>query len=214
VLYQLSYPAAAPDRSEPGCNGCGSERRVNRHNWGVSKTRHIYLLRHAKSSWDEPSLPDHDRPLAERGRQAVKVLARYVEQREIDPDLVLCSSARRTRETLDGVIPGRQAVVDRELFVAGYEQLLQRLRHVEPEIRSVMVVGHNPALQMLTLHLAGVEGAGRPAGADGLEEIRRKLPTGALATLSFDSPWSELTRGSAELEDYVRPKALLRQQQL
>jgi phosphohistidine phosphatase len=177
----------------------------------VSETHHLYLLRHAKSSWDDPSQPDHDRPLAERGRQAVKVLARYIEQHEIDPDLVLCSSAKRTQDTLEGVMPGHPAVVEHELFVAGHEQLLQRLRQVEPGVHSVMVVGHNPALQMLTLYLAGAEGVARPAGSEGLDEIRRKLPTGALVTLSFDSSWPDLGRGTAELVDYVRPKALLHQ---
>ena len=68
-----------------------------------------------------------------------------------------------------------------------------------------------PSDWLLVLHLAGGERARRPAGAEGLEDIRRKLPTGALVTLSFDSPWSELSRGSAELVDYVRPKALLHQ---
>jgi phosphohistidine phosphatase len=173
--------------------------------------RHLYLLRHAKSSWDDPSQPDHERPLAERGRQAVGVLGRYVEQHRIQPDLILCSSARRTRETLEGVLPGRAALVESDLFVAGPEQLLQRLRQVEPEVGSVLVVGHNPAMQMLTMKLAGGESAGRPSGAEGLEEIRRKLPTGALVTLSFDSPWPELAYGSAELVDYIRPKALLHQ---
>lgn len=175
----------------------------------MRSTRHLYLLRHAKSSWDEPTQPDHDRPLAERGHQAVAVLARYVEEARIEPDLVLCSSARRTRETLEGVMPGRPAIVERELYVAGHDQLLQRLRLVEPKIRSVMVVGHNPALQMLTLYLAGREGVSRPAGSEGLDEIKRKLPTGALVTLGFNSDWSQLARGAAELDDYVRPKALL-----
>jgi phosphohistidine phosphatase len=107
-----------------------------------------------------------------------------------------------------GVLPGRVALIEDELYAAGHKQLLARLRQVEPEIRSVMVIGHNPALQMLTLNLAAGESPRRPAGAEGLEEIRRKLPTGALVTLSFDSPWSELGRGSAELVDYVRPKAI------
>jgi phosphohistidine phosphatase len=177
----------------------------------VSETRRLYLLRHAKSSWDNPSLPDHERPLASRGRQAVGVLARYIEQRQIHPELILASSARRTRDTLEGVLPGRAAVIESELYVAGSDQLLQRLRRVDPEVGSVLVVGHNPALQMLTLNLAGSESAGRPSGPQGLEEIRRKLPTGALVTLSFDLPWSELAHGTAELSDYVRPKALLHQ---
>jgi phosphohistidine phosphatase len=189
-------------------SGPAAARRAAVHNCAMSEARHLYLLRHAKSSWDEPGQPDHDRPLAERGRQAVKLLAHYAEQQQIRPDLVLCSSSRRTRETLDGVLPGRVAVVESQLFVASREQLLQRLRYVEPEMRSVMVVGHNPALQMLTLHLARGEAAGRQAGAEGLDDIRRKLPTGALVTLSFDTPWSELTDGSAELVDYIRPKTL------
>ncbi len=139
------------------------------------------------------------------------MLARHVREQRIEPELVLCSDARRTRETLAGVLPGRVALIEQELYVAGHEQLLVRLRGVEPEIRSVMVIGHNPALQMLTLNLAGGESARRRAGAEGLEEIGRKLPTGALVTLSFDSPWSALSRGSAQLVDYVRPKALLHQ---
>jgi phosphohistidine phosphatase len=177
----------------------------------VSETRHLYLLRHAKSSWDDPSQPDHERPLADRGRQAVGILARYVTQRQIQPELILCSSARRTRDTLEGVLPGRAALIESELFVAGPERLLQRLREVEPEVGSVMVIGHNPALQMLTLNLAAGESPSRPSGAEGLTEIRRKLPTGALVTLSLEAPWSELAYGSAELVDYARPKALLHQ---
>jgi phosphohistidine phosphatase len=177
----------------------------------MSERRRLYLLRHAKSSCDQPRQPDHERPLADRGGEAVKVLARHMQRHRIEPERLLCSSARRTRETLAGVLPGRVALIEPELFLAGHEQLLARLRQVEPEVRSVMVIGHNPALQMLILNLAGGESPERPPGAEGLGEIRRKLPTGSLVTLSFDSPWSALGRGSAELVDYVRPKALLHQ---
>jgi phosphohistidine phosphatase len=175
----------------------------------VSDIRHIYLLRHAKSSWDQPGLADHERPLAERGQQATAVLARYAEQHQINPELVLCSSSVRTRQTLQGVLPGHGALVEHDLFFAGQDRLLERLRQVDPELRSVMIVGHNPALQMLTLKLAGGEIADRPSGSEGLEEIRRKLPTGSLVTLRFDSAWSELGPGTAELVNYARPKALL-----
>jgi phosphohistidine phosphatase len=137
-----------------------------------------------------------------------------MQTRRIQPELVLCSSARRARETLAGVLPGHVPLIEDDLYLAGHKQLLARVRSVEPEVRSVMVIGHNPGLQMLTLSLAGGERAGRPPDAEGLEEIRRKLPTGALVTLSFDVPWSELARGTAELVDYVRPKALLHQKQI
>ncbi len=186
-----------------------SSCRQPRHNGDVSQMRHLYLLRHAKSSWDEPRLTDHERPLSDRGRQAVKLLARYAEQHRIEPDLVLCSRARRTRETVWGVLPGRQPVIEPELYVANQEQLLARLRYIEPSVRSLMLVGHNPALQMLVLTLAEGEASGRPEGAEGLEDIRSKLPTGALVTLSFECDWSELKPHCAELVDYIRPKALL-----
>jgi phosphohistidine phosphatase len=175
----------------------------------VSETRTLYLLRHAKSSWDQPGLADHERRLAERGQQALTVLARYAEQHEINPDLILCSSSVRTRQTLQGVLPGHGALIEHDLFFAGQDRLLDRLRQVDSELSSVMIVGHNPALQMLTLKLAGRERADRASGSEGLDDIRRKLPTGSLVTLSFDASWAELGPGAAALVDYARPKALL-----
>jgi phosphohistidine phosphatase len=176
----------------------------------MSTERRLYLLRHAKSSWDQPGLPDHDRPLSDRGRQATKVLAQHIQAHRINPDLILCSSSVRTRQTLAGVLPGYEgAIVEAGLFTAGNEQLLARLRQVDPELQSVMVIGHNPAMQTLTLKLAALETDDRPADAEGLAEIRRKLPTGALVTLKFEAPWEELAPGAAVLLDYIRPKALL-----
>ena len=151
----------------------------------MSDRRRLYLLRHAKSSWDDPGNPimigHWPTEVARRSRYWPATYG------SSGSNLSWCSapSARRTRETLAGVLPGRVALIEQELYLAGHEQLLVRLRHVEPEIRSVMVIGHNPALQMLTLNLAGGESARRRAGAEGLEEIRRKLPTGALVTLEL-----------------------------
>ncbi len=173
--------------------------------------RHLYLLRHAKSSWDQPGQPDHERPLAERGRQAVVLLRQYVEEHAIEPELILCSSAQRTRETLEGVFPGRRTEIESDLYTASASQLLERLHRIDIAVGSAMVIGHDPALQMLALSLAGGESTGRPPGAEGLEEIRRKLPTGALVTLGFAQPWSQLAGGSAALVDYIRPRALLLQ---
>jgi phosphohistidine phosphatase len=185
----------------------------------MSSGRRLYLLRHAKSSWDQEGLADHDRPLADRGQQAVRILAEHVRRLAIDPELILCSSAVRTRETLAGVLPGRAeenvpgrgVEIERDLFTAGADQLLERLRQIPADVSSVMVIGHNPSMQVLTLRLAAGEAPHRPAGAEGLAEIRRKLPTGALVTLDLDAPWSELAPGSAVLVDYARPKALLLQ---
>jgi phosphohistidine phosphatase len=171
--------------------------------------RRLYVLRHAKSSWDDPGQYDHDRPLAPRGRRAVNVLAEYVAANDIRPELVLCSSSRRTRETLEGVHPGGVCLIEHELYDASHGQLIERLRRVPAATPSVMVIGHNPAMQMLVLKLASRRGAPADNGsAADLDEVERKFPTGALATLQFTCEWGELASGCVELTGYVRPKAL------
>jgi phosphohistidine phosphatase len=167
--------------------------------------KQLFVLRHAKSSWDDPALADHDRPLAERGRRAVKTLAQHLSTNGVAPALVLCSSSRRTRETLDGLRLGGEHVIEPDLYGASCQDVLERLHRVPEEIRSVMVVGHNPTLQTLVLRLADGDAA---ATGSALAEVRRKFPTGALATLTFDCAWTELSPRSARLAEYVRPKSL------
>jgi phosphohistidine phosphatase len=169
----------------------------------VRRVKRLFLLRHAKSSWDDPTLDDHDRPLAPRGQRASGLIAEYLERNRIGPSLVLCSSARRTRETLERVRPALGSVevrIERELYGASSEDLLRRLREVPDEVESVMLVGHQPAIQELALDLA--------AEGSELERVRTKFPTAALATLTFSGRWSHLGRGDAELAAYVKPKQL------
>ena len=175
--------------------------------------KQLFVLRHAKSSWDDPALEDHERPLAPRGLRAVKLLREHMRETGIRPQQVLCSSARRTRETLDGVSPGGEAIIAPGLYAASCTEMIERLREVPEEIASVMVVGHNPALQMLVLRLAGDDGAvgshpsEQPDGSD-LAEVKYKFPTGALATLTFACAWRDLAPSCANLVAYVRPRAL------
>lgn len=152
-------------------------------------------------------MADHDRPLAPRGERAVKLLARYLRDQKIRPGLVLCSSSERTRQTYVGVKPKGRLVVEYGLYGASGDDLLARLRRVDPELASVMLIGHNPGLQMLVLRLAGTDGAGAEASA-ALERVRHKFPTGALATLSLQCGWEQLGPGSAKLENLVRPADL------
>jgi len=170
-------------------------------------TKKLFVLRHAKSSWDDPGLDDHDRPLAPRGRRATKVLAEYVRVHELDPEIVLCSSSRRTRETLEGIAPRGEWVIEGELYGADTDSMLDRLRRVPEAVNSAMVIGHNPAMQELVLHLADPTDAGTEGD---LDDVRRKFPTGALATLAFDCAWRELSPGGAHLRSVVRPKQLSR----
>ena len=166
--------------------------------------KQLFLLRHAKSSWDDSELIDHDRPLAPRGRRAVRLITEHLGREGVTPSLVLCSSARRARETLEGIAPALgEAIpvqIERELYAASDGRLLERLRAVDDGVESVMLIGHNPGVEQLALSLAG--------GGQNLAVLSRKYPTGALATLEFSGRWGDLRPGSAELTDFVTPKQL------
>lgn len=154
----------------------------------------LYLMRHAKSSWDDPGLADFDRPLAPRGRKAAAKMAGYMAREGVRPDLILCSTARRARQTCEALdVPGEVRFED-ELYGASAGELLQRLRQLPGRPEQVLVVGHNPGLQDLVGTLAG-EGADR-------------FPTGALAAFSVESGWSTLGPGQARLEWLVTPRTL------
>jgi phosphohistidine phosphatase len=182
---------------------------VSRGRWAEKQ---LFVLRHAKSSWADPGQADRERPLAKRGRLAVKLLSDHVRHAGIRPSQVLCSPARRTLETLAGVDPGGRVIIEPELYGASCAGVIERLRRLPAEVPSVMVVGHNPAMQMLVLRLA------RPAelapaawpelATSELQQLERKFPTGALATLSLRCIWSELGPGCARLTAYVRPRQL------
>jgi phosphohistidine phosphatase len=161
----------------------------------------LYLLRHAKSSWDEPSLADHDRPLAPRGQRAADMMGEHLQAEGVAPSLVLCSSAVRARETLAGIGLEEGAVVERGLYGASEGALLDRLRKLPDDVSSAMLIGHNPGMQELTLMLAG-EGSQ-------LGRVHKKFPTAALATLDFDGDWSSLRPHAARLTAFVRPKDLV-----
>ena len=167
--------------------------------------RTLWLLRHAKSSWAE-SVPDHDRPLARRGSRAARMMAEHLVAAGVRPTLVLCSSAARTRATLDALRPAlHRSVVSVEpaLYGADSAEILDRLRRVEPDVESVMVIGHNPGLQDLAIELAG---NGERAT---LDRLHAKFPTGALATLDLgETSWSVLGAGQTSLTDLMVPKQL------
>jgi phosphohistidine phosphatase len=165
--------------------------------------KQIFVLRHAKSSWDDPSIDDHERPLAGRGRKATARIAAYIEENGIEPELVLCSTARRARETfqgISGVLGSPTVQFKAELYDASAREWLETLNGIDESVSSVMLIGHNPALADLVLTLAGDGG--------GIDRVCNKFPTAALATLSFDGNWQDLARGTSALADYVVPKDL------
>jgi phosphohistidine phosphatase len=159
--------------------------------------RTLLILRHAKSSWDDPDLDDYDRPLNKRGRKEAKAVGKHMRERL--PDLVLTSTALRARETValwqraaryQGPIEER-----REFYLASPERYLEALAGLAARGATTMVVGHNPGLEELVHRLTG---------------RLEPLPTAALAELEFalDS-WDHLARGAhARLIDVWRVKEL------
>jgi phosphohistidine phosphatase len=162
--------------------------------------KRLHILRHAKSSWGDPELADHERPLAPRGEKAAVKIAEHVRAAEIAPGLVLSSTALRARQTLAALLPvlpvEAEIRIQDWLYGAGVGDVLARLREVDEGVGSVLVVGHNPTLHELALALTGRENA--------LE----RFPTGALASVAFAARWADLAEGTAELEAFVVPRGL------
>lgn len=163
----------------------------------------LFVLRHAKSSWNNSHLADHDRPLAARGRRAAELLAAHIGGLDPAPALVLSSTARRAQETIEPLLPrlpdSTEVLIEDDLYGAPAPLIVARLRQVPEATRSVLVVGHNPGLEDL------VRGLGTEGDADLVERVRTKFPTGAFATLAFDGPWKELGSAGARLEAFVVP---------
>jgi phosphohistidine phosphatase len=164
----------------------------------------LHLLRHAKSSWSDPTLSDHQRPLARRGQRDAKRIAKHLVRVGIEPELVLCSTAVRARETLELIRAGLGAApkvsFEAELYAASSRELLERIHTVPDEVTSLMLIGHNPSLQDLALALS--------SGGPELARIRAKFPTAALATMTLPTSWSLVSDADAVLAAYVVPKEL------
>jgi len=177
--------------------------------------RSLVLFRHAKSAW--PDVPDHDRPLARRGIQAAPLMGRWLREAGLLPGQVLCSTARRARETWQFAQTGLAATPPVTFDVRIYEgaamDLLTVIREVPPATGTLLLIGHNPAIEDLALLLATAPGATAgpgPAGAapGDLDRMRSKFPTAAMAVLEFHGAWPGLAPGQAGLTAFVTPRDL------
>ena len=164
----------------------------------------ILLMRHAKSSWDDPSLPDHDRPLNGRGRRAATAVGAYLRDHDLVPDLVLCSSATRATETLSGLALGAGEVRIRDdLYGADDDTLLAAIRQTPDAVGSMAVLAHDPGMHDLARRLA------RDVTGPDAEALGAKFPTGAVAVFEqADGPWSAVDAGDVRLIAFVRPREL------
>lgn len=165
----------------------------------------LHLLRHAKSGADD-SIDDRDRPLSRRGREAARRVGESLPAALGGLDLVLCSTALRTRETAELVLasfaePPRILYED-VLYLAGPAALMRRLRRLEEECSAVLVVGHNPGLHDLAVSLAATDSPRYRSLVEG------KFPTTARASFAIGCAWTDLNQSRHRLLDYVTPKSL------
>lgn len=171
-----------------------------------SPTKRLILLRHAKSAWPE-EVPDHDRPLASRGKRDAPAAGEWLRKSGYVPDRVLCSTARRARETWrlaeDRLTAHPHTVFEDGVYGASSAELLDLARQTSADVGTLLIVGHDPAMRGLTLDLAGAQ----PGDAEGeaLGRVRAKYPTAAIAVLSFSDNWAELSPGQAHLAEFVVP---------
>ena len=165
----------------------------------------LYILRHAKSAWPSPATGDHARPLNKRGLNDLPKIGQMLLSRGYLPALVLCSSAHRTQETWNGIahyIPNSTMKICDELYESTINRYLMAIRSVEGS-KPLMLIGHNPVSDELARLL--ITGGG-PVAA---EFLQTHFPTGGLAVLDIDAPdWGSIRAKSAELVDFVRPRAL------
>jgi len=171
----------------------------------------LYLLRHAKSSWGDAAVEDHDRPLNARGIENAAQMGQLMRKEGYNPALILCSSARRTRETLDGLAPSLPANVkirhEPGLYLAPRDRMLSLLRETDDAVPSVLIIAHSPGTEELALGLARSEGS---HDEDRLRDlISTKFPTAALAVLRFPvETWRLVKPDTGELLAFVRPRDL------
>lgn len=173
-----------------------------------TQTRVLALMRHAKSAWGGEFADDSDRPLDQRGRRAAPLMAAYLARAGVVPELVLCSTALRARQTLDRLShefrPPPEIRYDDGLYLADYREILSIIHAVDSKWRTILVIGHNPGLQHLAFRLAS---RANPAEA---KRIESKFPTAGLAVLAASlESWGDLSPDTVAAATFVAPKNLV-----
>jgi len=170
--------------------------------------KRLTILRHAKSSWDQPNTDDFDRPLNERGWTAARRIGRELKHRKIHFDLGLASPAARVRETLDCLTetygePDFPIRFEREIYLADTATLLGLVRGFPDDVESLLLVGHNPGVERLVAVLTRDDDKGLR------DRVEHKFPTAALAVTEFSaSRWRDVEPAGGKLVELIFPKEL------
>ena len=167
----------------------------------------LFLLRHAKSSWDDPGCADFDRPLNNRGQAAALAIGAHIKDKGLIPDLIISSPSARTRETLERLQKGMARQVFSQypkiLYLASPETILNTIRTAADSVARLMIAGHNPGMHQLALRLT------KAGSHQGYAAMELKFPTAALAEIAFPGEdWANLKEGSGELKRFILPRSL------
>ena len=160
--------------------------------------RVLYLLRHAKSSWNDSSLRDFDRPLKKRGREAAEQVGKRLAVEKLSNPAVICSPAVRTRQTAEIVLKSAKLPVeprfDERIYEASLRELVQVVSEIPADKEVAIMIGHNPGFEELLAFLSGEH---------------RRMPTCALAKIKFgDVSWKDVRAGEGNLDRFIAPKEL------
>ena len=160
--------------------------------------KNLFLLRHAKSGWDNAALVDFDRPLSKRGISNAILLSKYIQRNSISFDLVLSSPSERTQSTLDLVLNSLDPIpttsLKESIYHASASSLSQLIKEQDDEINNLLIIGHNPGLHILTETLTN--------------ESIVKFPTCAFVKITNFNQWKDLDAGILNLELLITPKEL------
>lgn len=169
--------------------------------------RSLYLLRHAKSDWDNSSLADFDRPLSKRGLSAAPRMGKFMADHGYIPELILCSTAKRTRQTLNAILPHfgdvRNIDLTDRIYSGGAQEYFNLISSQDIEARSILLIGHNPSIQGLALALSG------SGDQKMMREMAEKYPTAGLSVITFEiDSWNKLDQGAGHLEHFTTPRLI------
>ncbi len=163
--------------------------------------RTLLLLRHAKSDYPE-GVADHERPLASRGIREAGLAGDWLRAHAPAIDAVLCSTATRTRQTLERTRIDAPVTFADRLYDATPGAVIEEINGVDPAVETLLLIGHEPALSSVALSLAAIDGS-NPTAA---ESISTKFPTSAIAVLRIGGPWEQLALGGAALITFHVPR--------
>ena len=168
-------------------------------------SRELLVVRHAKSDWSNNLASDIERPLNSRGEKDAPRVAKWIHSQQIVPDALLCSPARRAEQTANAIIeelklPDTSAVFDKRLYLASLNTLLSVIAELSDNVKTVMLVGHNPGLEELVLKLS--------ANHLPFDDSGKLLTTANFVMLQFNCDWKKIGSTQGKLLHFIRPRDL------